>query len=80
MALTVVLHILNGEPVLGEIDELPKPTDTYIKLHNPRKVDGKDLQYLADRVVTVLWPFDKVNFVEIMPSEEEEQVIGFVRE
>jgi hypothetical protein len=80
MPISVLLHVTNAEPVLGEVDEMPSPGDQFIKVSNPRRVDGKDLQYLSEKVVTVLWPFDKLNFIEILPSEEEEKIISFVRE
>jgi hypothetical protein len=80
MAIEVLLHIHNSEPVMGEIDELPKPNDTIIKVTNPRQRDGKDIHYLASNVVTVYWPIERLSFIEILPSEEEDQVIGFVRE
>jgi hypothetical protein len=35
---------------------------------------------LAANVTTVIWPMSRVNFIEIMPSGEEEKVMGFVRE
>jgi hypothetical protein len=47
---------------------------------NPRRLDGKELHYLADNVITVIWPFSRINFIELMPSKEEEDIIGFVRE
>ena len=80
MAIEVLIHIRNSEPILAEIDELPKLNDTMLKIHNPRMRDGKDLHYLAANVVTVYWPVSEVSFLEILQSEEEDQVIGFVRE
>lgn len=80
MPITLILHIQNSEPVLGEADELPASGDALIKINNPRSIDGKDLRYLADKVVTVYWPVDKLNFIEVLPGEEEERIIGFVRE
>lgn len=80
MAITLLLHIQNTEPILGEVDELPDPADQFLKITNPRKLDGKDLHYLAEKVVTVLLPIHNLTLVEIMPSEEEEEIIGFVRE
>ena len=80
MATEVLLHIPNAEPILAEIDELPDNQDTLIKISNPRLRDGKDLHYLAPNVVTVYWPVAQISFIEILQSEEEERVIGFVRE
>jgi len=80
MAITIVLHVSSAEPILAEIDELPNPADVLLKINNPRRLDGKDLHYLAEDVVTVLWPIEKINFIEILPSKDEEQIISFVRE
>ncbi len=80
MPYTVILHIANEDAVVGEVEELPTATDSLIVVQNPRRRDGKDLHYLESNVVTVIWPFHRINFVEVVPGEEEEQVIGFVRE
>jgi hypothetical protein len=81
MAISVILHISGEEPIVGEIDELPTPTDVILIVRSPRRRDGKDLAYLAaDEVSAVVWPWDKINFLEILPSEEEEEIISFVRE
>jgi hypothetical protein len=80
MAYSIILHI-SGEPsVLGEIEELPKASDNLIIVSNPRLRDGKDIHYLEHNVVKVIWPIDKVTLIEILESEEEEHLIGFVRE
>lgn len=80
MAIEVLLHIPNADPVLAEVDELPGLQDTLIKVDNPRLRDGKDIHYLANNVVTVYWPVSQITFIEVLPSEEEDQVFGFVRE
>jgi hypothetical protein len=77
---TLILHIPNTDPVVGEVDELPARTDTLILLSNPRMRDGKDLPYIAENVMTILWPVDKIHFIEIMTTKDEEEIIGFVRE
>ena len=80
MPLSVILHI-SGEPsILGEIDELPKLNDTIIIVSNPRLRDGKDIHYLEQNVVKVIWPMTQITLIEILASEEEENLIGFVRE
>jgi hypothetical protein len=80
MPYTVVIHITNEDPIVGEIDELPASSDNILTVHNPRRRDGKDVNYLSNDVVTVIWPISQVSFVEIIPSEGEERIIGFVRE
>ena len=80
MATEVLIHVINSEPILAEIDDLPSSQDTLLKVNNPRMRDGKDLHYLATNVVTVYWPISQISFIEILPGEEEERIIGFVRE
>ncbi len=80
MAYSVILHIAGESPVLGEVEELPKPADTLVIVSNPRMRDGKDIHYLEHNVVKVIWPVDKLTLIEILESEEEEHLIGFVRE
>ena len=80
MAYSVILHIAGEPSVMGEVDELPKPTDTLITVSNPRLRDGKDIHYLEHNVVKVIWPVDKITLIEVLQSEDEEQLIGFLRE
>ena len=80
MSHTIILHIKNSEPVLAEIDEMPDPKDRMLKVTNPRQRDGKDLIYLEHNVVTVYFPIAEINFIELLPGEDEEEVISFVRE
>ncbi|OGO77738.1 MAG: hypothetical protein A3K41_17590 [Chloroflexi bacterium RIFOXYD12_FULL_57_15] len=80
MSHTVLLHLSGEEPVAGEVEELPKATDTVITVTNPRRRDGKDLHYIDSRAVKIIWPLEKISFIEILSGEESEQVISFVRE
>ncbi len=80
MAISVLVHLSGEDAVRGEVDEIPTSTDTTITINNPRQKDGKDLRYLLDNVVAVVFPMHRINFIEILPSAEEEQLITFVRE
>jgi hypothetical protein len=80
MPYSVILHITGETAVLGDIDELPKPTDVILVISNPRQRDGKDLHYISNNVVKVIWPIAKINFIEVLESGDEEKIIGFVRE
>jgi hypothetical protein len=77
---TLLVHIANEDPVLGEAEMLPNPSDLTIKLKNPRRRDGKDLPYLQASVTEVIWPMARVTFIEIIPGEQDDEIIGFVRE
>ncbi len=80
MAYTVILHVTGEPAIVGEVDELPKPSDNIIMVSNPRLRDGKDLHYLEQNVVKVIWPLTNVALIEVLESSEEEDLIGFVRE
>ena len=80
MAYTVILHVSGEASIAGETEELPKPADTIITLTNPRQKDGKDLHYIDNNAIKVIWPLAKVSFIEVLESAEEEKIIGFVRE
>jgi len=80
MSYTVILHISGETSVAGEIEELPKPTDTIIMVMNPRQKDGKDLHYIDNNVTKAIWPLAKLSFIEILEGTGEEKIISFVRE
>ena len=80
MAHTVIIHISSEEPIVGELEQLPAANDTVITIHNPRRRDGKDVQNLSSDAITVIWPVNQILFMEVMPGEGEERIIGFVRE
>ncbi|HQU36621.1 MAG: hypothetical protein CNIPEHKO_03393 [Anaerolineales bacterium] len=80
MAFSVILHIPGEASVLGEVEELPKAADTIITVSNPRLRDGKDIHYLEHNVVKVIWSLSHVVLIEVLANEEEDSLIGFVRE
>jgi hypothetical protein len=80
MAQTVIIHLAGEEPVMGEVERPPQPTDVFMVVENVRKRDGKDLHYIASGVQTVLFPFMRITFVEFMPeTKERDSVIDFFR-
>ncbi|MCJ7530066.1 MAG: hypothetical protein MUO64_03420 [Anaerolineales bacterium] len=80
MPITILVHIANEDPVVGEIEVMPDPKDTLIVVKNPRRRDGKDIHYLGEGVTTVVWPISRIVYIEIMTGEEEEPLVSFVRE
>lgn len=80
MAYTLLIHLANTDPIVAEVDELPAPQDQILVISNPRQRDGKDLQFVMPEVQTLIFPWNRITFIEVMPTEEEEEVIGFIRE
>ena len=80
MSYTVLIHVSGEEPIMAEVEELPGPQDLNIVIENPRRRDGKDLHYILPEVTTVVWPMNRISFIEVMPTGIEEDVISFVRE
>ncbi|MCA9992868.1 MAG: hypothetical protein H6666_06430 [Ardenticatenaceae bacterium] len=80
MSITVIVHIVNEDPIQCELVELPKPDAQMITLTNPRRRDGKEINYLEEHVNTMIVPWHRINFIQVMSSAEDEDIIGFVRE
>ncbi len=77
---TLLLHVMNEDPVMGEVEEMPSLSDVLVLVKNPRRRDGKDLPYLEQNVTQVIWPMSRINYIEVIPGVEEEEIISFVRE
>ena len=80
MPYTIILHPTGEEPIIGEVEDLPQPMDISVTVNSPRRIDGKELHYLSESVLTVIWPLNRMNFIEVLPTKSEEEIIGFVRE
>ena len=79
MATTVIIHVLGEDPLVAEVEELPQPSDQSLTLLNPRRRDNKPLPYLERETISMILPMHRVNFVEIMPSHDAEEVDLFFR-
>jgi hypothetical protein len=77
---TVLIHVLNEEAVVGEIENIPEPTDQVLVVSNLRYRDGRDVSYILPETNTVVYPWARIHCVEVLPGEEEEEIISFIRE
>lgn len=73
---TLLIHVANEEPIMAEVEELPSTVDQVIYCTNPRRRDGKELHYVLSEVQTIIVPWWRINFVEIMPSGQEEEIVS----
>ena len=80
MPYTLLIHLSNADPIVAEVDEMPDPQDQILSINNPRQRDGKDLHYVMPEVQTLIFPWTRITFIEVMPTQEEEEIVGFIRE
>lgn len=80
MTITAIVHIANEEPVVCELEDMPGPQDQTVTLNNPRQRDGNELRYIEENVSRIVVPWHRINYIEVLPSADVEDVIGFVRE
>lgn len=74
--ITLVIHVANEEAIMAEVEELPNPTDVSIAVMNPRRRDGKDVHYVLPEVQTLILPWWRINFIQVMPTGEEEDIVS----
>jgi hypothetical protein len=81
MAQRVIVHLVDEDSVVAELERLPDPGDTYIRVLDPRREDGKPIQYLKESSTAVLFPMHRVSSIEIFAEEmAKEEEITFYRE
>lgn len=80
MSTTLIVHIISEEPVMGEVDTMPDPSDQFVVITNPRRRDGKEIHYLDEEVNTMIVPWHRISLVQVLPGADVDEVIGFVRE
>jgi hypothetical protein len=80
MSLEVIVHLLNEDPVLAEIEALPDPTHQTVVLKNPRRRDGRPLHYVTEGATAFIFPWSRISFIEVMGEEETQEVVEFFRD
>ncbi len=81
MAHSIIVHLVNEDPLLAETERLPEPGDVTVTLSSPRRRDGRRPHYLTRGVTEIILPMHRVNFIEIVPEEKEaEEEVVFHRD
>jgi hypothetical protein len=81
MPYEVLVHLMNEDPILAEVEELPAAGDNCLYLVNPRRRDGKPVHYLDRQAVQFIFPWTRITFIEVMPSEEhDDKLVEFFRD
>ncbi len=79
MAVRVVVHVVNEEPFLADMEELPTDNATHLQLKNPKTREGKAVTWLARGVVSLLYPWSRISFIEVL-ADGGEPIEKFYRE
>jgi hypothetical protein len=63
-----VLHLLNEQPLLCDLFELPNPADVALRCTNLRTMDGKRPIFIDDSASAFVFPYLHIRFVEVPPA------------
>ena len=73
----VVVHVLDDEPFLADIDELPDPSATCVRFKNPTTREFKQVKWTMGPVQSVIFSMSRITFIEVPIIAGEIQ--GFVK-
>jgi hypothetical protein len=81
VAVRVILHVHNEDPIVAEVDELPDAKDNFVLVRNARKRDGKALPYVSEGATAFIYPWTRITFIEVMDeTQQRNSVVPFFRE
>jgi hypothetical protein len=70
--ISILVHISNADPVKIDVEEIPSPQDTCVIGKNPRERSDKEVTWIDEGVTTVIFPWWRINYIQVLPSGEEE--------
>jgi hypothetical protein len=68
-----ILHLLNDQPLVVDIAEMPTAADLTVICTNLRTVDGKKPVFIDFASSTFVFPMSAVRFVEIPPEHADSE-------
>lgn len=72
MARTVIIHLLNQDPIVADMEMLPNENSAFVTFTNPRLRDEKNVGWATPGARSFIFPWSRINFIEVMTSKEEE--------
>ena len=67
-----VLHLLNEQPLLCDIFDVPKPVDLGLLCTNLRTLDGKRPIFIDDSASAFFFPYLVIRFIEVPAAQAAE--------
>ncbi len=80
MRLSAVIHIIEEDPIIGELEAMPNPSAHYVLVLNPRRRDGRTVPFLDSNVDKVLFAWHRISHIQLLPDVDLDKIISFVRE
>jgi hypothetical protein len=74
MIRNAVIHIINEQPLLADLFELPTPADVSLICTNLRTMNGTRPVFADHSGSTFIFPFDHIRFLEIPPGADTSRV------
>lgn len=71
--ITLQIHIANQEPIRVDVEELPNLSDVAVIGNNPRDRKEKEVEWLDEGVNTVIVPWWRINYIQVMPDADAEE-------
>jgi hypothetical protein len=65
-----VIHPLNDQPLVVDLEEMPSPADVAVVCRNVRTIDGKRPKFIDRKDSTFIFPYDAIRFVEVYSGVE----------
>ena len=70
MIRNAVIHIINEQPLLADLFELPTAADVSLVCTNLRTMNGTRPVFADNSESTFIFPFDHIRFLEIPPGAD----------
>jgi hypothetical protein len=61
----VVIHLMNEQPLLADIEALPAPSDVAFVCTNLRTMNGKRPVFVDRMESTFVFPYSQIRFIEV---------------
>lgn len=71
--ITLQVHISNSEPIKLDVEEMPSLSDIAVMGSNPRDRKNKEIPWVDDGVTTVIIPWSRINYIQVLPDEDAEE-------
>ncbi len=75
MKYNVIVHLANGEPIEGDLEELPQPQANFIAVKNPHRRSNRELDWLDHRTNTLLIAFSHIVSIEVVLARSEQELV-----